>query len=317
MDEGLGWSEENDYLRIMKNQHSLKEWVQTTRYWSFPVSTMPVIVTFSYLFSKGMVPTGAVPWVILVLSLLGVVLLHSAGNLLSDWFDYRSGVDNKDAFAVPNLVFGKFQPKEYLTLSIVCFVLGSLVGLVIVALSGTGVLIVGAIGVFLTALYSFLKYHALGDADIFIIFGILPVLGLSYAVTGSWCPEALVLSLPIGIITVSVLHANNTLDIPTDRAAGIKTFAMVIGEKPSVVLYCCYMLLPFLCIVAAVAAGLLPPLALLCLLAGVKAYRNFKQAASYKTAGREAMKMLDFHSSQLQLQFSLLLSAGLLISHWL
>ena len=298
-------------------RHSFKEWVATTRYWSFPVSTMPLIVTFSYLFSKGQVPAGVLPWVILVLSLLGVVLLHSAGNLLSDWFDYRSGVDNKNAYAVPNLVFGKFLPKEYLALSIACFVAGILVGLGITAMSGTGVLIVGVIGVLLTALYSFLKYHALGDADIFVIFGILPVLGLAYAITGTWCWDALVLSLPIGIITVSVLHANNTVDIPTDKAAGIKTFAMVIGEKPSVVLYCCYMILPFLCVIVAVAAGLLHPLALLCLLAGFKAYQNFKQAASYKTVGSEAMKMLDFKSSQLQLMFSLLLSAGLLISHWL
>ena len=298
-------------------KHTLKEWVATTRYWSFPVSTMPLVVTFSYLFARGMVPCGRRPWVILVLSLLGVVLLHSAGNLLSDWFDYRSGVDNKNAYAVPNLVFGKFLPKEYLALSIACFVAGILVGLGITAMSGTGVLIVGVIGVLLTALYSFLKYHALGDADIFVIFGILPVLGLAYAITGTWCWDALVLSLPIGIITVSVLHANNTVDIPTDKAAGIKTFAMVIGEKPSVVLYCCYMILPFLCVIVAVAAGLLHPLALLCLLAGFKAYQNFKQAASYKTVGSEAMKMLDFKSSQLQLMFSLLLSAGLLISHWL
>ena len=119
----------------------------------------------------------------------------------------------------------------------------------------------------------------MGDLDIFIIFGCLTVLGLAYAVTGAWHPEMLVLSLPIGLITVSVLHANNTLDIPTDKAAGIKTFAMVIGEKPSTVLYRCYMVLPFLCVIAAVIALWLPPLALLCLLAGFKACRNFRQAA--------------------------------------
>ena len=173
------------------------------------------------------------------------------------------------------------------------------------------------IAVALTALYSFLKYHALGDLDIFIIFGVLTVLGMAYAATGTWRWDALVLSVPIGIITVSVLHANNTYDIPSDKAAGIKTFAMVIGEKASAVLYCCYMVLPFLCIILAVIVGWLPPMALLCLLAGLKAFRNLKQAATYKTAGREAMKALDFHSSQLQLQFSLLLSVGLIISHWL
>lgn len=298
-------------------KHSFKEWFAATRYWSFPVSTMPLIVTFAYLFATGRIPSGALPWVILALSLLGVVLLHAAGNVLSDWADHRSGVDSKDAYAVPNLVFGQFQPGEYLVFSIVLFVAGALVGLAIVVLSSVGVLIVGAAGVILTALYSFLKYHALGDLDVFVIFGVLTVVGLAFAVTGTWCPDALVLSLPIGLITVSVLHANNTLDTPTDRAAGIRTFAMVIGEKASVVLYCCYMLLPFLCVIAAVVAGLLPPLALVCLLAVFKALRNLRQAAGYRTLGREAMKGLDFHSSQLQLQFSLLLAAGLFISYWL
>lgn len=302
----------------MKNtKHSFKEWFAATRYWSFPVSTMPLVVTFAYLFAKGLVPPGPLPWVILVLSLLGVVLLHAAGNLLSDWSDFRSGVDNKDACAVPNLVFGQFQPKEYLTLSIALFVLGGSIGLGIMLKMGVGVLIIGFIGVVLTALYSFLKYHALGDLDIFIVFGVLTVLGLAYAVTGTWCPQALVLSFPIGMITVSVLHANNTLDIPTDKAAGIKTFAMVIGEKASVILYCCYMVLPFLCVICAVIAGLLPPTALVCLLAGFKAYKNLKQAAGYPSVGLEAMKMLDLHSSQLQLQFSLLLTISLMASYWL
>ncbi|MBP5218689.1 MAG: prenyltransferase, partial [Bacteroidales bacterium] len=70
-------------------KHSVKEWFVVTRYWSFPVSTMPVIATFAYLFSKGQVPGGVMPYVILVLCLLGVVLLHSAGNVISDWSDYR------------------------------------------------------------------------------------------------------------------------------------------------------------------------------------------------------------------------------------
>jgi len=100
-------------------KHSFKEWFAATRYWSFPVSTMPVVVTFAYLFANRQVPSGALPWIVLALSLVGVVILHSAGNLLSDWFDYRTGVDNKDAYAVPNLVFGKFQPKEYLFFSII------------------------------------------------------------------------------------------------------------------------------------------------------------------------------------------------------
>ena len=85
-------------------KHSIKEWFAATRYWSFPVSAMPVIATFAYLFSTGQIPAGANRVIAFVLSLIGIVVLHSAGNLLSDWADFRSGVDNENAFAVPNLV---------------------------------------------------------------------------------------------------------------------------------------------------------------------------------------------------------------------
>ena len=165
-------------------KHSFKEWFAVTRYWSFPVSTMPVLASFAYVFSKGLLPDGVMPWVLFVLCLLGVVLLHSAGNVLSDYYDFKTGVDSENAFAVPNLVFHKFEPVEYLTFSVILFIAGITVGAVIAILSGPVLWIIGGVGVLFTALYSFFKYHALGDADIFVIFGILPVLGTAYAVTG-------------------------------------------------------------------------------------------------------------------------------------
>jgi len=248
---------------------------------------------------------------------LGVVVLHSAGNVLSDWFDYKSGVDNENAFAVPNLVFHHFEPKEYLNFSIILFVAGVLIGVSIALLSGPVLWIIGGVGVLLTILYSFLKYHALGDLDIFIIFGVLPVIGTAYAVTGVLHWDALVLSLPIGIITVSVLHANNTVDIVSDGAAGIKTFAMLIGGKASSILYSVYMVIPFLCVIGAVAVGRLHPMALLCLVAAIPAWKNLKQACGYDKLGIEALKGLDQGSAKLQMAFSVLLSAGLFISRML
>jgi len=295
-------------------KHSLKEWVAATRYWSFPVSSMPVIATFAYLFSEGMLPLEWRSLLVFVLSVLGVIVLHSAGNLLSDWADYRSGVDSEQAYAVPNLVFGHFQPVEYLRMSIFLFVLGCLIGVGVVLLSGPAVLLVGAAGVLLTVLYSFLKYHALGDLDIFIIFGILTVLGSTAAATGAIVWDALVLSVPLGIITVSVLHANNTVDIETDGAAGIKTFAMLLGAKASSILYRVYMVLPFLCIVVSVCVGWLHPLALICLIAAVPAWKNFAQAGQFAQKGLDAMKGLDQGSAQMQLVFSGLLSLGLLVA---
>ena len=295
-------------------KHTFKEWLAVTRYWSFPVSSMPVVATFAWLFSKGLVPSGATPWIVLAMCLVGVVTLHSAGNVLSDWFDHRSGVDNEKAYAVPNLVFGHFQPKEYLVFSAILFIVGIALGLGITAICGAGLLIIGGAGVLLTAGYSFLKYHALGDLDIFLIFGVLTVLGTAYAITGTFMPEALVVSVPTGVITVSVLHANNTSDSVSDREAGIRTFGMLIGPKAAAVLYCIYMVVPFLWVAVAVAAGWMHPLALLCLPAAVQAYRNFRQGAKAYKEGIAAMEGLDLASAKLQLMFSVLLSAGLFIA---
>lgn len=295
-------------------KHTFKEWFAVTRYWSFPVSSMPVVVTFAWLFSRGEIAGGFKPYLVLILAILGVVLLHAAGNVLSDLYDYKSGVDNENAFAVPNLVFKKFEPREYLAFSIILFILGIAVGLAVTLISGTGLLIIGAAGVLLTLLYSFLKYHALGDLDIFIIFGVLTVLGSAYAFTGEFRPDALILAIPLGVITVAVLHANNTYDTETDRAAGIKTFGMLIGLKASALLYCAYMVIPFVCIIVYVICGMMHPLALISLVAAVPALKNLKQAATYKTAGLEAMKGLDQATAKLQMVFSLLLSIGLIVA---
>ena len=91
-------------------KHTLKEWITVTRYWSFPVSAMPVVVTFAYLLSRSLLPLQWKSLLVFLLSLLGVIVLHAAGNLLSDWADYRKGVDNETAHAVPFLVFHHFQP---------------------------------------------------------------------------------------------------------------------------------------------------------------------------------------------------------------
>lgn len=292
-------------------KHSFKEWFAATRYWSFSVSTMPVLATFAYLCSKHLVPSGAAPIINFFLALVGIVAFHAAGNLLSDYYDFKKGVDNENAFAVPNLVFHKFEPKEYLIFSLILFAVGAAVGLLLTFFSGTALLVIGGVGFLLTLLYPFFKFRALGDLDIFIIFGILPVLGTSYVMTGSICVPALVLSVPIGIVTVSVLHANNTLDIDSDRAAGIRTFAMLLGGRTSSILYIIYQVIPFLYVVCAVVSGAIAPTSLVALFAAVLAWRNIKTASHYGEKGIQTMMGLDQASAQMQLVFSVLLSCGL------
>lgn len=291
-------------------KHSLKEWFAISRYWSFPVSAMPVIVTTAYLC---WLYTGPFNWLNGILALIGIVIIHAAGNILSDWADHRFGIDNEEAYAVPNLVFHKFEPKQYLTVSLILFAIGTIIGLVLTLRSGWTLLLIGGAGVVLTLGYSFLKYRALGDLTIFINFGVLPMLGTSYVFTGAILGETLILSLPLGLITVAVLHANNTRDTESDRKAGIKTFAMLIGGKAAVKLFIAYMVIPFVAIVVFTLAGRLPYFSLSSLIALIPAIKNIKIAAHSDTNKQEAL-CLDQKTAQLQLVFSLLLTIGLVIA---
>lgn len=46
------------------------------------------------------------------------------------------------------------------------------------------------------------------------------------------------IALPVGLITVAILHANNTRDMRTDARAEIQTLAMKLGGKASMYVYC-------------------------------------------------------------------------------
>ena len=166
-------------------KHSLKEWFAVTRYWSFPVSVMPVVVTTAYL--AWIFEASLINWLNAVLALVGIVFFHAGGNVISDWADYRSGVDNENAFAVPNLVFHKFKPQEYLKFGTVLLAIGVAIGLVLVLRTGWTLLLVGLLGALLTVGYSFFKYRALGDLTIFLNFSILPILGTTYVAIGTFC----------------------------------------------------------------------------------------------------------------------------------
>ncbi len=303
-------------------KHTVKEWIETTRYWSFTVSAMPVIVTFVYLCSTHRIAWEAMPVIKFAMATAGIVILHAAGNLLSDYFDYKRGIDNKDNYGVPQLVTGRFQPNEYILFSAILFVTGCAIGIALTFLSGAGLLIIGGIGAVLAMLYSQFKSKALGDLYMFTMFGVLPPIGTSFVICGNVVLESLIPAIPLGIITVSVLHANNTSDMEGDRKAGIRTLAMILGGRRSSRLYIAYMIIPFIFLIASVVSRFfcsvgLHWLALLSLLSFPQALSNIKRASEFPSKGVAALEGLDFASSRLHLMFSLLLTISLVASSFI
>lgn len=288
--------------------HSVKEWFLATRPWAFPASAMPVLVTLGYLFWAG----EQVDWAIGLFTMFNVVLFHAAGNTWSDYNDYKNGVDREDTVGGTSLTTGEFQPQEIKMLAIVLMAVAVACGLTILALTGLPTLWLGLAGAILTVLYPWMKYHALGDVDIFLTYAVLPMLGTSYVASGSIIPQTLWLAVPVGLITVGILHSNNTRDMEQDRRAEIKTFAMSIGGEAASYLYCIEVLAPFVCIVALCIAGRLPLMALIVTIALKPALDNAVNVLKYTREGMSVMVGIDEKTAQLQLVFSLLLFAALI-----
>ena len=292
-------------------KHSVKDWILTTRPWSFPASAMPVLVTFAYMTWVCSLYGMSIDWVGGVLAIVGIVFFHASGNMLSDVRDYKKGVD-KGLSHMP-LVNGSFTTKEYMRLSLTLFVLGCAIGFYIMSRCGWPLLYAAFYGAFFTLTYATFKYFALGDMVIFLSYAVIPILGTTYATISEYYYPALVLALPIGLITVAILHVNNTRDIESDRAAGIRTLAMLIGLKASVQLYAFEVLFPFVAVIATICCGWLPWYSLIVLLAFPKARANARTVRNARKQGSEALNMMDAATSQLQLMFSLLLAVSLFV----
>ena len=292
----------------------MKEWIIAVRPWSTPASAMPIIATLAFLFWKG----AEINWIYGVWALAGMILFHYAGNVWSDWFDYRKKVDADDTFGAKTLTTGMFTPKEIMGLAIGLLVAAISCGLALAAMTGLPLLWIGLAGAVCTVLYPLLKYNALGDLDILLTFAFLPTIGTSYAATGAIDWNVLLIALPVGLITDGILHCNNTRDIATDKRAGINTMAMWLGTKAAARMYAFEMVFPYIWVGICSIIGLLPlhtiiifltlPIALAC------------ASTMKKSIGQETPMLLgdlDVRTANLQMMFSVLLSISFVVARFI
>jgi 1,4-dihydroxy-2-naphthoate octaprenyltransferase len=208
----------------------LKKWLIAGRPWSLPASVIPVIFGASLAATVGWVKLQAG---LLLLSLLAMVFLHMAANMLSDVFDWQRGLDREITPASGAVARGWMTSRQVFRGSIVFFVIGSVLGLILVYLRGKLVLYTGLIGISLGLAYPWLKAASLGDLAVFLDFGLLGSFGSWVVQTGqfSWLP--IIWAVPQGMLIAAILHANNWRDILTDREKKIYTTANFLGNRGS------------------------------------------------------------------------------------
>lgn len=229
-----------------ENVPGLKKWLTAMRPWALPASTMPVIFGTSLAVVVGQVPLNILRF---VLALLAMMILHSAANILSDVFDSKRGLDTMVTPVSGAIVRGWITTKQATVFSIILFVIGSALGLILVLLTGTVLLIIGIAGVCIGFFYSGLKYHALGDLAVFLNFGILGSLGAWVVQTNSFSWIPMIWTVSMAMLVSAILHANNWRDVSSDAEKKVTTVASLFGDKGSFAYYAFLIFGPFVIVI--------------------------------------------------------------------
>lgn len=248
----------------------LKLVYESTRPWSLKISYATIASAVAYaIYSLGKVEP--VLLLLLAIAFFGVLALHVMVNWLNDYFDYFKGTDTKTSgsvvYRVHPIISDVFKPHELLIASLSLGAFAIIMGLSLVFLFDRPlVLLFGFAGMFLALFYNAppfaLKYRALGEPATFMGF-FLMFIGTYYVMTGSVTWESVVLALPPGLLTASVLSTNNIRDIENDRKAGFKTLAVLLGRKGMATLIVVMISVTFVSVLGMIVLGELPLLSLL------------------------------------------------------
>ncbi len=289
---------------------SIRDYVIATRPWSFSMSAISVSLGTLIAWRTGPIQWG---WYLAVVA--GMVLCHAAGNVLNDYFDSRSKVDQPDSATAryrPHPILGGLMSSRTLLIEgVALFAAAAAIGLVLMVARTPLVLWLAlagfALAVFYTAGPVNLKYRALGEVAVFTIWGPLMFLGAYAVQRQALGADALVASVPFGVLVALVLFANNIRDIVQDTRSGIRTLGTLLGPQRALTGFVAMMLAAYLYVVAAVAFGALSPWALLVFLSAPTALKLVRIFRASVPDAADAM------TAQLDTVFGLLFVVALVL----
>ncbi len=285
-----------------------KLWVLGARPRTLGASVVPVLVGTAAAESATPIRT---------LGCLVVALGLQVGvNYANDYFDGRRGVDTAQRVGPVRLTAsGLARPRSVLIAALVSIAIAGFTGLALALAIDARILIAGGLAIVASLAYSGgPKPYAsvgLGELFVFVFFGLVAVCGTAYVQAQSIRAQVWWSAVPIGLLAVAILVANNLRDIPTDAAAGKRTLAVRMGDLPTRRLYRLLVVSAMIVPLAGVSLQELPVGALLSVTASLIVVSAMSSVG--KATGAELVKVLQT-TAILHAQFGLALTIGLWLS---
>jgi 1,4-dihydroxy-2-naphthoate octaprenyltransferase len=237
--------------------------------------------------------------------------LQVAANFANDLFDADRGIDSRRRVGPRRLVAAGLVARREMRAAIAAaLAVAAVAGLALAAAAGPVLIAVGACCMVAALGYSggARPYGSagLGELFVFVFFGVVATAGSAFVQTEELTAVSVMASIPVGLLATAILVANNLRDAPSDRSAGKRTLAVVLGPRHTRSLYRVVVVAAFVAL-SAVAVAAHSPWPLAALAAAPAARRPLALISSEGSALVEALVA----TARLELVVGLLLAAGL------
>jgi len=217
--------------------NATRAWRIAARVHTLPAAIVPVLVGSALAEADDVFR-----WDAFALALVAALAIQVAANFANDASDARRGADSGDRLGPPRMVaLGEITSRQMWTAVVFALSVAAAAGIWLTAIAGPVVLVVGVVSV--VAMLGYVGgpvpygYRGLGEVFVFVFFGVVATVGSRYIHDMTAPSAAWLLSIPIGMLVTAILVANNYRDLATDKAAGKRTLAVIIGPAKTRVLF--------------------------------------------------------------------------------
>lgn len=257
-------------------------WREIVRWPTLTVSAASVAVGVAGTFAI----TGGLHWGWALLTLVAAVSLQACTNIKNDLDDQVSGADDKNRTAILGFTGGSrvlqrgLATRAELLVAMLGFgALSTAIGVYFALAGRPGVLLFGLAGLLIGVVYTGppfrLANRGLGEFAVALAFGVGIVCGSAYVQTGTVPITALAASVPVSVLVALILFINGFQDAASDAEVLKRTAVVRLGLQRASRTYPVIAGAAALALVLLVAAGTLPPAALL----GLAGFPLFLKAA--------------------------------------
>ena len=284
-------------------------WVAGARPRTLPAAIAPVLIGTSLI----NIDNQGINWVNALLALAVGLLLQIAVNYSNDYSDGIRGTDEVRVGPIRLVASGLATADQVKRAAILAYSLAAISGLVLALKTSPLLVLVGGIAIIAGWNYTGGKnpygYSGFGEISVFIFFGLVATMGSYFAQSEKLTWQSLLLAIPMGSLSCTILGLNNLRDRPKDETVGKRTLAVRLGDKKARFALIALLLAALVTSLAAVA---ITPWALLVLLT-LPLYLILINGIMNGATGLGLIRLLG-KAGELQLLTSLLITLALSIT---